>query len=128
MYDSRVAAPFFGPNVWTAQVQPVAGGGIPPAASAVELRFVFKDGGAFDFHNMFERVKERIGQAREAGMATQNVDLEDLPTYEDAGGPPPDIDGRSQRPAATAPAEPPPGYEEVQRESVAALVESGEKS
>lgn len=124
VYDSRVSAPFFGPNVWSAQIQPVAGGGIPPTTSPVELRLVFKDGGAFDFHGYFERVKERVVEAREAGMASQTVHLEDLPSYEDAGPPPPGI-GQPQGPGPV-PAEPPPGYEEAQREGVVnELVQAG---
>ena len=90
---------------------PVAGGGIPvaSASSAIELKLVFKDGGAFDFHTTFETVKERAQQAMEAGNA--EVHLDDLPAYEDAGAPPP--------PAVPAvPAEPPPGYEEVQVNAV----------
>ncbi|KAF8542233.1 hypothetical protein BDD12DRAFT_391579 [Trichophaea hybrida] len=114
LLDSRVAAPFFGPNTWSASVQPVSGGGIPPATSAIELKLVFKDGGAFDFYGMFERVKERVLQAREAGSA--EVHLEDLPAYEDSGPPPPPQGGGG------VPAEPPPGYEEVQRQSVVAAM------
>lgn len=90
---------------------PVAGGGIPvaSASSVIELKLVFKDGGAFDFHTTFETVKERAQQAMEAGNA--EVHLDDLPAYEDAGAPPP--------PAVPAvPAEPPPGYEEVQVNAV----------
>jgi|SRR5690242_19547653 len=51
----------------------------------------FKEGGAFDFHNIFERLKERLRQtidvARESGIdetvAAGNVNMEDLPAYED---------------------------------------------
>jgi hypothetical protein len=69
-------------------------GGIPPAHSAVELRLTFKEGGAFDFHNIFEQIKERVHQAytdaRESGQrgATAanlaDVHLEQLPAYEPA--------------------------------------------
>ena len=41
--DSHVSAPFFGPNVWTALVQPVAGGGIP-SLPAVQIKVTFKEG------------------------------------------------------------------------------------
>lgn len=47
LQDSTVSAPFFGPNVWTALVQPVSGGGIPPSILAVQLKMTFKDGGGF---------------------------------------------------------------------------------
>ena len=76
---------------------------------------IFKDGGAFDFHSNFERVKETlhyaVDEARESGrMASnaRNIDLsalplEQLPAYEEAGGAaaaqPPQI----QRPMAVAP-------------------------
>jgi hypothetical protein len=95
-------------------VQPVSGGNIPPANTIIELKLVFKDGGAFDFSTIFERVKERVAQAIEnsddSAAAAMNVHLEDLPAYEaphahDAPPPPPPDDA-------------PPGYEEVQRESV----------
>jgi hypothetical protein len=50
----------------------------------------FKEGGAFDFHTIFEQIKERVHQAytvaRESGerptAATLDVDLEQLPAYE----------------------------------------------
>lgn len=124
----------------------------------------FKEGGAFDFHNTFERLKERLRQtidiARENGIdeatAGAIVNLEDLPAYEDtrqharipeAPLSPPVSAGLSGMsmggPVGTAtmavleaespqtlsplespqpfqpPSEPPPGYEEVQRSSIA---------
>ncbi|KAF2423073.1 hypothetical protein EJ08DRAFT_457947 [Tothia fuscella] len=108
LHDSHVAAPFFGPNVWTAIVQPVPGGNIPPEHAALELKMTFKDGGAFDFHTSFERIKERLQQAvdvaRESGQLVGDgtetrggagggtlsglnldlVNLDELPAYEDA--------------------------------------------
>lgn len=104
-HDSHVTAPFFGPNVWMALLQPTHGGGIPvPATGVVEIKFTFKEGGAFDFHTNFERVKERLQQAVEVGRMDggdgantsrvggmsvgTNVDLEDLPAYqEESDGP-----------------------------------------
>lgn len=71
----------------------------------------FKDGGAFDFHSIYERIKERLQQAvdvaRESGqlmgdgveggggagagaMGSVNLDavhLDELPAYEDATSP-----------------------------------------
>jgi hypothetical protein len=102
IYDSHVSAPFFGPNVWTAIVRPVAGGGIPASIQVVELKFSFKEGGAFDFHSNFERIKDRLGQAvehaREQGPATSqattgrgvdftHVHLDELPAYDGARNP-----------------------------------------
>ena len=101
IHDSHVTAPFFGPNVWQALLQPVQGGGIPvPSGGVVELKLTFKDGGAFDFSTHFERVKERLQQAVEVaridgdgagssraamnGVNVANVDLEDLPAYQEA--------------------------------------------
>jgi len=58
----------------------------------VELRLTFKEGGAFDFHTIFEQIKERVYQAytvaRESGQQgaggadLASVHLEQLPAYE----------------------------------------------
>lgn len=178
LHDTHVAAPFFGPNVWTAVVQPVPGGNVPSSESALELKMTFKDGGAFDFHSIFERIKERLQQAveaaRESGHLTGDgsernggagagalaavdmnaVQLDELPAYEDQSGRPPSHNAvpvaaaaaaagsrngaNAQRDSGVAvsppvrspreeefvpPNEPPPGYEEVQVESVAEQLE-----
>lgn len=101
------------------------------------MKVTFKEGGAFDFHTNFERIKERLQQAventTEGTRGQQTVDLsavhlEELPAY-DA----PPIATQNTRPSATPeeaqssrasdagtePAEPPPCYEEVQSQSVA---------
>ena len=100
LHDAHVTAPFFGPNVWTALLQPTSGGGIPvPAAGVVEIKLTFKDGGAFDFHTQYERIKERLQQAVEVsrisgdggggsraamnGVDVRNVNLEELPAYQE---------------------------------------------
>lgn len=136
--DSHVSAPFFGPNVWTALVQPVSGGGISASLPAVQMKVTFKEGGAFDFHTNFERIKERLEQAVEntgesarglRGVDLAAVHLEELPAYE---GPsrtdestlapePPAVPQNNQRASVMGPEpmEPPPGYEEVQQQSVA---------
>ncbi|KAF2277098.1 uncharacterized protein EI97DRAFT_432713 [Westerdykella ornata] len=169
VHDSRVTAPWFGANKFEAVIQPVLGGGIPPEHAALELSMEFKDGGAFDFSSIFERLKERLRQAvevaRESGLATgdgsetgggrgggalagvnlDNVHLEDLPAYEESPRQPqhsfPTSPVTTSVPAVSSPAtvqsqsasppddphtqdsfvppsEPPPGYEEVQRESL----------
>jgi len=104
IHDSHVTAPFFGPNVWQALLQPVNGGGIPtPTGGVVDFKLTFKDGGAFDFHTHFERIKERLQQAVEVSRihgdgaggsagAMNGVDVsninEDLPVYsEQSDGP-----------------------------------------
>ncbi|KIW02009.1 uncharacterized protein PV09_06515 [Verruconis gallopava] len=111
LHDTHVAAPFFGPNVWTGIVQAVPGGNIPPEHPAVELKLTFKDGGAFDFHTTFERIKERLHQAvevaRESGQLVgdgsesnagrgggaldavnlDSVHLDELPAYDAATAP-----------------------------------------
>ena len=89
LQDTYVRAPFFGANYWVALCKPVPGGGIPPSNTAVELRFTFREGGAFDFHSIFEQIKERLYQAytvaRESGQRNVvDVDLEQLPAYEPA--------------------------------------------
>ena len=74
----------------------------------------FKDGGAFDFHATFERVKETLSQAidvaRESGQAgnTGTVDLstvhlEQLPAYEEIGEPMPATAPQIQRPIPVSP-------------------------
>jgi hypothetical protein len=151
-------------------VQPVPGGNIPAEHAALELKMTFKDGGAFDFHSIYERIKERLQQAvdvaRESGQLVGDgtdisggagggplsninldlVNLDELPAYEDATSPvgqrtvspqgqsplidleevaqphmsSPRSEGRSPgQEVFTPPAEPPPGYETVQSQSVA---------
>ncbi|KAF7592671.1 hypothetical protein BBP40_012634 [Aspergillus hancockii] len=140
IHDTHVSAPFFGPNVWQALVQPVSGGGIHPSLPAVQLKVTFKEGGAFDYHNQFERIKERLQQAvelsQESNRGMRNVDistihLDELPAY---SGPQHDPNGavhNDQQPlpspltnrvvsaSGSEPMEPPPGYEEVQHQSIA---------
>lgn len=120
-------------------VQPVSGGGISNLP-AVQIKVTFKEGGAFDFHTIFERIRERLEQAvenvGEGARALQAVDLsavhlEELPAYEGPGhastntvstdAPPP----HNQRISTMAPepVEPPPCYEEVQSQSVHELEE-----
>ena len=87
--DTFVRAPFFGANYWTASCRPVAEGGIPSQHPIVELKLTFREGGAFDFHTVFEQIKERLYQAhtvaRENGQRSNiDVDLEQLPAYEPA--------------------------------------------
>jgi hypothetical protein len=114
----------------------------------VELKLTFKDGGAFDYHTIFEQIKERShhayavarenGQdvATDAGLA--NVHLEQLPAYEAPVNnsreadeprilsPVPVRPIAIPTPTATtipavnppAPDEPPPGYEEAQVQAV----------
>jgi hypothetical protein len=140
LHDTHVAAPFFGPNVWTALVQPVPGGNIPPQCHAVELKMTFKDGGAFDFHTTYERVKEQLQQAvdraREAAAAygtnaavnLDNVHLDELPAYEASSSSPllsPPGRAVAQSISPQSPqnrpdmGSEPPRYEDVQRESIA---------
>lgn len=102
IHDTRVTTPWLGPNVWVALIQPVAGGGLPAGMPAVEARLTFKEGGAYDFHNKFCQVKERLAQVLEAramsgvaqeagggggGMSEEDVHLEQLPAYEEVGSP-----------------------------------------
>ncbi|KAJ5089560.1 hypothetical protein N7532_008244 [Penicillium argentinense] len=138
VHDSHVSAPFFGPNVWTALVQPVPGGGISANLPAVQMKITFKEGGAFDFHTNFERIRERLEQAVEnssegarslRGVDMSAVHLEELPAYE-ANGNTSHTTVASDAPVAPQqtrrvsevgpePAEPPPCYEEAQSQSVA---------
>jgi hypothetical protein len=143
--DAHVAAPFFGPNVWTAAVAPVPGGNVPADCARLAVRVTFKDGGAYDFHSTFERVKERTVQAVEvasesgrlgavaAAAGLDGVHLDELPAYEHAAA-----DERAPLlvgehgvgtragPAAHAVVLPvePPTYEDVQLETVTNEMES----
>jgi hypothetical protein len=129
LQDSYVRAPFFGANYWTALCRPVSGGGIPASQLAVELRLTFRDGGAFDFSSIFEQVKERLHQMREAreasgggqGAELASVHLEQLPAYEAAreiqdDGPTilspvpvrPGAEGALRRAPSPSPSPPPP--------------------
>jgi hypothetical protein len=169
--DARVTAPWFGANKWEAIIQPVQGGGIPPQHAELDLVMEFKEGGAFDFASLFERLKERLRQAVDVarehggdvedgsrgvgGINMNNVHLEDLPRYEEsrqharvpdplpsppmdsatfggvgAGGPviaaPVPTSPQASSPMSSPrqegfqpPSDPPPGYEEVQRGSIA---------
>lgn len=145
VHDTHVTAPFFGPNVWVAIVQPVSGGGIPASLPAIQCKVTFKEGGAFDFHNHYERIKERLQQvvevSRESSRGANNVDmssvhLEDLPAYSGPNDVAPGASPERPRTPVTTqestpsepsrdpePLEPPPGYEEVQQQSVANVLE-----
>ncbi|KAL4891876.1 hypothetical protein BDV59DRAFT_181134 [Aspergillus ambiguus] len=147
IHDSHVTAPFFGPNVWIALVQPVSGGGIPASIPAVQCKITFKEGGAFDFHNHFERIQERLQQVVDVSQETSrgasnlnmsSVHLEELPAYSGPsngsaeprpGSPttttplPPQTEVTSEPSQDPEPMEPPPGYEEVQQQSVANVLE-----
>ncbi|KAF2400955.1 hypothetical protein EJ06DRAFT_530045 [Trichodelitschia bisporula] len=121
LHDTHVAAPFFGPNVWSSVVQPVPGGNLPPQHAALELKLTFKDGGAFDFHSLFERLKERCQQAvevaRESGTLSGDVNsaqgpgvdvfLDELPAYEVATASPSVSPGAATTIAATDAVSPP---------------------
>jgi hypothetical protein len=142
LQDTYVRAPFFGANYWTASCKPVAGGGIPTQHGIVELKLTFKEGGAFDFHQVFEQIKERVhhaqSMARDSGRPL-DVDLEQLPAYEPvrdaetSSGPQivapvpvrPQRTGSVSQASNSGPAPPPvgpdelpPGYEEAQASPV----------
>lgn len=126
----------------------MSGGGIPASLQLVEVKVTFNEGGAFDFHSNFERIKDRLQQAvehaRDSGAASVQaqtgrgvnftyVHLDELPAYD---GPNVTNPGRNQpidtaveplretaNTTSPAPVEPPPGYEEVQQQSVAEELE-----
>ena len=92
LHDTHVVAPFFGANYWTAVVQPVTGGGFPDSiSSTIQLKLTFKEGGAFDFHSGFEKIRERLVQALEVAQMNNdgsamlnygNVHTDELPAYD----------------------------------------------
>jgi len=80
--------------------------------SVVELRLAFKEGGAFDFHNIFEQIKERVYQAytvaRESGPQgvaanLADVHLEQLPAYEVAQQTAPAVEQEDEAPVIISP-------------------------
>jgi hypothetical protein len=93
--------PWFGSNSWQAVLQPVPGGNLPSSNAKIEVKLVFNEGGAADFHANFERIKERLQQVVEAatdggggagygigslaGVNMDAVHLDQLPTYEASG-------------------------------------------
>ena len=143
LQDTRISAPFFGPNVWQGLLKPVTGGGVPAQHPFVELKMTFREGGAFDFHSTFERIRDSLLQAVEQAHANgqefnpANVHLDELPAYTEGApqtGPPPQ-QPRSGAPSQSLapepppvarpssggfqpPNEPPPGYEEAQSSGV----------
>jgi hypothetical protein len=125
-------------------VQPVPGGNIPPNIPVIEVKMTFKEGGAFDFHSTYERIKDRLNQAveiaRESGQLTSDdgrddlqginmdaVHLDELPAYDDPNALAPLLSHQTEAPRQqhlqqstnVPPSAAPPRYEEVQRESVA---------
>ncbi len=94
----------------------------------IEIKLTFKDGGAYDFHTNFERIKERFLQAMEAardghgtganssqgvaggpiaGLNMDAVHLDELPTYQDSGR-----DELAPQPAPPQPRQRPPVQQE----------------
>ena len=157
LQDTYVRAPFFGANYWAAVVKPTPGGGIPSDHPILELKLTFREGGAFDWHGLFEQIKERLYYARQAAQEsgrpldpTGEVNLEQLPAYEvategrdDDGRPPafqsspdrneistatvPNGGARARPDSFQPPDEPPPGYEEAQAQAVEVTFEERER-
>ena len=93
LHDTHVTAPFFGPNVWNAVLQPVPGGGLTTSSSYIEVKMTFKEGGAYEFQTKLEVAKERlvhaVEMARERNLTSNSnnvdltqVNLDELPAYE----------------------------------------------
>jgi WW domain-binding protein 2 len=130
LHDCYISAPMFGPNTWNAVVEPASGGGLPRGQSQIVMSLKFKDGGAYEFHSAFERIRDRLHQvmvAAEVDRPANNrsaaaissmpavnlsaVHLDELPTYEASGRdqmapqpePPTQLSIPQPRAAATAP-------------------------
>ncbi|KAI4101622.1 MAG: hypothetical protein L6R37_004855 [Teloschistes peruensis] len=114
LQDTRVDAPFFGANSWTGILKPVGGGGIPSHHVYVKLSMTFKDGGAFDFATIYERIKETVSQAvemaresgRQQGPDLSDINLEQLPAYEEVGNTVPAPPPLLHQPTAISPTAP----------------------
>lgn len=167
----HVSAPIFGANSWSGILLPVNGGGIPPHHAYLKIKMTFRDGGAFDFASIYERIKENVSQASELAQESgrpvdlSTIDIDQLPAYEEVAGSSPILAAPSvpistldiQQPIpistrapvgpsriggdihpwsnpqptrrpnnaqAPPPNGPPPGYDEVQRNSVAESLEA----
>lgn len=121
-------------------MQLVRDGGIPSTNPLVQLSLTFKDGGAYEFHDKFVALRERVLQAREMARANggdggaANVHLEQLPAYDAAGSSaaatsasagPQQTQSTASRAAPPPPDDDaPPGYDEVQREIVTERLEA----
>ncbi|KAK9370038.1 hypothetical protein V1509DRAFT_618356 [Lipomyces kononenkoae] len=105
VHDAHVTQPWFGPNMWSSVVVAVQDGGLP-TDTPLELTITFKDGGAFEFHDCFERIRERMQEG------VNHID--ELPTYTAGGSATSTADTapidttRSAPPGAVANDEPPP--------------------
>ena len=87
LQDTHVYAPFFGANAWHGLLKCVSGGGINARHGVVDLKMTFKEGGAYDFANAYERVKEQAVRQHEladamGSVGAGEVSLEPLPVYE----------------------------------------------
>lgn len=150
LQDTYVHAPFFGANYWVGLCKPVPGGGVPPPHPVVDVKLTFREGGAFQFHAIFEQIKERLNQTYAIAHENSrqcvdfsNVDLEPLPVYRPSREDdiPPILtssniifenedsiprsnlsENSNLRPI---PNEAPPGYEEMQAQAVWMEVERG---
>ncbi|EME45507.1 hypothetical protein DOTSEDRAFT_150592 [Dothistroma septosporum NZE10] len=100
LQDAHVSLPWFSANTWNAAFKATSGGGIPPSAGILELKFTLRDAGVSDFHSSYERIKERLMQAVDVSnlagndsqamnrMDVSNVNLDELPAYtEESDGP-----------------------------------------
>lgn len=86
--DAYIHTPLLGANFWSGKCKPVPGGGIPPPHPVAELKLTFRDGGVFDFHTIYEQIKEVLYQAYSVAQESSqqnidlsNLDLEPLPVY-----------------------------------------------
>ena len=91
--DSYVKAPWIGSNSWFASIERSRNPqtdiwNIPKHAKLLRIKLDFKEGGAFDFHDTFQKAKERINYTANMQNAdelnVQSVQIEQLPAYQKA--------------------------------------------
>ncbi|KAG5518000.1 hypothetical protein PMAC_000455 [Pneumocystis sp. 'macacae'] len=75
--DGSFIQPWFSPNYYQATVYPVLQGGLPSVALVV--KFIFKEGGGFDFATKFSEVQFRLHENNNDPCCVQH--LEELPAY-----------------------------------------------
>ncbi|EMR08513.1 hypothetical protein PNEG_02996 [Pneumocystis murina B123] len=75
--DGSFIQPWFSSNYYQATVYPVPQGGLPSVAS---VKFIFKEGGGFDFATKFSDIQFRLHENNNDPRYVQH--LEELPQYQ----------------------------------------------
>ncbi|KAI9837882.1 MAG: hypothetical protein M1838_004725 [Thelocarpon superellum] len=135
VYDGRIVVPYLGPNAFTSVLRTATGGGLPREQRYLQVKLTFNEGGAYDFHQTFVRLRERVGDAihdarangeitgdgPHASLHLNGVHLDDLPAYETGSTTsslPPEQTRSRMTASSTVPRGPPPAYDESMTDTV----------